>query len=209
MDDYIDSNCPHCQTHIKITSPSGIFQILCNLKNEGGLQSDLDILPILQEEAFLRARPAERKCRAFLELCREGDVAAVVDLLQSCGKAVDEDDAMEENDDDLEESDKSIEEILRYQDPLGDMQSALHAAVLASNQEIVWLLLLLASEYPENQFPTAVLQEASNLEIARTSQAGLTDIRSLKDSTGRTAEQLAADMNGVWHGWLGNSRLSI
>ena len=37
-----------------------------------------------------------------------------------------------------------------------------------------------------------------------------TDIRSMKDANGKTAEDLAKEAGGVWvTGWIGNGRLAI
>lgn len=172
------------------------------MNNEGGLQKSLDIFPILQEETYLRAYPEERKCRAFLEFCREGDHQAIADLLLSCG---------EEDEGDMEESgpSKSADEILRYQDTFGDMQSGLHAAAANGHREVAWLLLLLASEYPELEFPALVFQEAATLGVMREDQTGKVDIRSLRDEQGRTAEDVAKEVGTIWNGWIGNGRLAI
>ena len=208
LDSYEITQCPSCGSDITSKSASGGQQILCSLNNEGGLQEDLDILPLLTEESYLRAYPEDRKCRAFLEFCREGDVSAVVDLLKSC----EEEDSDDEEDDEMADEPptqkKTADEILRYQDPIGDMQSGLHAAVAGGSREVVWLLLLLASKYPELEFPALVFQEASSLGIMRSDQSNQTDIRSLKDAEGRTAEQLASEIGGVWHGWAGTGRLA-
>lgn len=165
-------------------------------------------MPLLSEESYLRAYPEDRICRAFLELCREGDVAAVVDLLKSCDQDDDED-----SDDDMSDEPpvarKSADEVLRYQDPIGDMQSGLHAAVLGSSREVAWLLLLLASNLPELEFPALVYQEAASLGVMRSDQTGKADIRSFRDAEGRTAEQIAAEIGGVWNGWPGSGRLAI
>jgi hypothetical protein len=172
----------------------GNQQVLCDLHNEGGLQEHLDILPLLTEESYLKAYPEERKARAFLEFCREGDVQAIVNMLQP--------------DSDDEEAEGQPIDILRYQDPIGDMQSGLHAAVAGSSREVAWLLLLLASNYDLLQFPAEVFQEASALGIMREEQDGKVDIRTMKDSEGRTAEDLAREIDGVWHGWDGTGRLA-
>lgn len=99
-------------------------------------------------------------------------------------------------------------DFLLYQDPIGDMQSGLHAAVAGGSREVAWLLLLMASEFDLMQFPPEVFQEASALGIMRGDMTGRTDIRTLRDSQGRTAEQVAND-EGVWHGWGGTGRLAI
>lgn len=184
--------------------------MLCTLHNEGGRQENLDILPLLTEESYLKAYPNERKCRAFLEFCREGDIQSIVDMLH--GDSDDEDDEDEEMGDAEGEEGKEvgIDALLRYQDPIGDMQSGLHAAVQAQSREVAWLLLLLASNLPLLEFPPEVFQEAEALGIMRGLTEDKTDIRSLRDANGKTAEDLAKDIGGVWvTGWVGNSRLAI
>ena len=143
------------------------------------MQDALDILPLLAEESYLKAYPEERKCRAYLEFCRNGDLEAVVELLQDEGTKV-----------------------LRYQDPLGSMHSGLHVAVINAQVEIAWLLLLLSSSLEMSQFPIEVLEVAQQLGIRRERQAEMFDIRSLKDSNGMMAEKHAENIGGVWSSWL-------
>ena len=208
IDSYEIRQCPSCNRDISSSSPTDGQQILCNLHNEGGLQERLDIMPLLTEEAYLRAYPEDRKCRAFLEFCREGDLQAVVDLLKDDDDD-DEEDEDEEMDDEPSRPKKTAEEILRYQDSIGDMQSGLHAAVTGGSREVAWLLLLLASDLPELDIPALVYQEAATLGIMREDQTGKVDIRSLRDGQGRSAEQLAAAAGPIWSGWVGNGRLAI
>ena len=105
-----------------------------------------------------------------------------------------------------------MDEIFRYQDPIGDRQSGLHAAVTAGSREIAWLLLLLASELELTEFPPEVFQEAEGLGIMREKKRGLVDIRTLRDEEGRTAEDVARELanqgNSMWNGWIGNARLA-
>lgn len=216
LESYEIDTCPKCSRDITTgaatgggssssSAPATETQILVDLNNEGGLQHNLDIFPILKEESYLRAYPEERKCRAFLEFCREGDHRAIADLVKSCSEP-------EEDEDEDEEPSgppKTADEILRYQDPIGDMQSGLHAAVANGHREVAWLLLLLASEYPELEFPALVFQEAASLGLMREDQSGKVDIRSLKDAHGRTAEDVAQQAGIVWHGWIGNGRLAV
>lgn len=216
FDSYQITQCPNCNQDLLTSSPSGTSQLLCTLHNEGGLQEGLDILPLLTEEAYLRAYPEDRICRAFLEFCREGDVSDIVHLLKTCEQDDDEDG--QDSDDDDDDADdhgydaptikRPADEILRYQDPIGDMQSGLHAAVAGGSREVAWLLLLLASNLPELEIPAIVYQEAASLGIMRPDQSGKVDIRTLLDAQGRTAEQLAAEIGGVWNGWLGTGRLA-
>ena len=191
------SECPNCGRSLITNAPLGEQQLLCNLKNEGGLQERLDILPILTEESYLKAYPEERRCRAFLEFCGEGDVEAIVGLLN------DGDDKEEE----YEENSAHRIDVLRYQDQIGSMGSGLHVAVQNQRMEVAWLLLFLASTLEIDQFPAAVLQAAQNLEVKREDQSGKVDIRSLKDSQGMTAEQRAHGMEGMWTEWLQSGRL--
>jgi hypothetical protein len=202
------TECPNCGKNIASTSSTGAQQVLCNLNNEGGLQENLDILPLLTEESYLKAYPEDRKSRAFLEFCREGDYKAIIDMLQD--DEVDEDDEDEEmGDSDQPGKEVGIDRLLRYQDPIGEMQSGLHAAVQAQSREVAWLLLLLASNLDLTEFPPEVFQEAESMGIMRGLTEDKIDIRSLRDANGRTAEDLANEIGGVWVGWTGNNRLAI
>ena len=197
------TECPDCGRNLITTTPSGEQQLLCNLKNEGGLQEGLDILPILTEESYLKAYPEERRCRAFLNFCGEGDVEAIVDLLN-------DDDGEEEVEEEEEGSGQGAghgTDVLRYQDQFGSLGSGLHFAVQNQRMEVAWLLLFVASTLKIDQFPTAVLQAARNLGVQREDQNGKPDIRSLKDSEGMTAEQRAASIGEVWTEWLQSGRL--
>ncbi|KAG9678860.1 hypothetical protein KCU69_g12739, partial [Aureobasidium melanogenum] len=68
IDEYQVTECPSCHQNLLTPGPSGGQQLLCTLHNEGGVQENLDILPILTEEAYLHAYPEDRISRAFLEL---------------------------------------------------------------------------------------------------------------------------------------------
>lgn len=201
LDSYSMSQCPNCGRTLITTTLSGEQQLLCNLKNEGGLQERLDILPILTEESYLKAYPEERRCRAFLEFCGEGDIEAIVDLLNDSGG-----DGEEDEESPGQGAGYHID-VLRYQDQIGSMDSGLHIAVHNQRVEVVWLLLLLASTLKIDQFPAAVLQAARNLGCQRGDQSGKADIRSLKDSHDMTAEQRAAGIRGLWTEWLQSGRL--
>ncbi|KIW05463.1 uncharacterized protein PV09_03352 [Verruconis gallopava] len=196
LDSYQLNDCPNCHKTLITTNDSNEQRLLCNLSNEGGLQENLDILPLLTEESYLRAYPEERKARAFLEFCREGDLQAIVDMLRP--------DSDDEDQDQVHNLD-----FLWYQDPIGDMQSGLHAAVSGGSREVAWLLLLLASNLDMTQFPPEVLQEASLLGITRCDMNGKVDIRTMRDAQGYTAEELAQKLGGVWHGWAGTGRLAV
>ena len=158
------------------------------------------MLPILTEESYLKAYPEERRCRAFLEFCGEGDVEAIVDLLNDGGDG-------EEDEENPDQSAGYSRDVLRYQDQIGSMGSGLHVAIQNQRVEVVWLLLLLASTLELDRFPAAILQAAQSLGIQREDQSGKADIRSLKDFQGMTAEQRAASTAGNWTEWLQLGRL--
>ena len=103
-----------------------------------------------------------------------------------------------------------VDAMLRYQDPIGNMQSGLHAAVHAQSREVAWLLLLLASNLPLLEIPVEVFQEAEALGIMRGLTEDKVDIRSLRDADGKTAEDIAKEVGGVWvTGWVGTGKLAI
>ena len=216
LDSYDSPSCPACSSPLITTPPSAAAstsihppeeRILVNLHNEGGLQESIDLLPILQEESYLRAHPAERKSRAFLEFCRQGDHRAIADLLTSCREE-------EEEEEDAAAADPQHppDQILRYRDPLSTPAhlTGLHYAFAHAHREVAWLLLLLASTYPEMEIPALVFQEAAVLGVMRADQTGREDIRGMRDARGRTAEDVAREGGmAVWNGWVGTGRLAV
>ena len=194
LEAYSMDSCPNCGKSLISSTELGEQQLLCTLANEGGVQDNLDILPILREESYLKAYPEERKCRAFLEFCAEGDVEAIVDLLND-----DEDD-----DEDMAGTDKIAHniDILRYTDQIGSMGSGLHVAVQNGKTEAAWMLLFLASTLDTTQIPQKMLEGAVELGVERDDQSGKVDIRSLKDSGGLTAEERAVQVGRPWQEWV-------
>merc|ERR1711939_570724 len=172
-----------------VKTPSPHPQVITRYHNEGGIQENLDILPLITEEAYLDANPAARPARAFMTMCGEGDVTGVVELLK----------ALEEEPD---EGDMSPAELLRFQDPLDGMKTGLHVAIERSQQEAAWLLLWLASPLQTHTFPDEVVQAAESLEAGRETARGV-DVRSLRDEQGRTAEDVAGNMGDSWSALLG------
>lgn len=176
--------CPSCTAQIKDNATQ---QIMAHHTNEGG-STTLNILPLIQEEAYLTSNPSARPARAFLTMCAEGDVGGAVELLQNLSQ---------DDDDDDEEPSMSPADILQYQDPLTDNKSALHIAVVASQIEVIWLLLWLASAVPNGSFPQQAVNAAMSMGATRAiAEAGL-DIRSLIDASGQTAGQLAEQNGGM------------
>ncbi|KAL3424373.1 hypothetical protein PVAG01_03654 [Phlyctema vagabunda] len=192
----ISMKCPSCNTSLAST-PAGpsatnnIYptssqqpQILTRYHNEGGVQENLDILPLITEEAYLDANPAARPARAYMTMCSEGDVAGIWELLR----------AIEE---DSDEEDMSPSDLLRYQDPLDAQNTGLHLAIAQSQQEAVWLLLWLASDLPTEVFPDEVAHAAGTLGAGRATSHG-TDIRKLRNEHGLTAAEVAGSMGNTW-----------
>ncbi|KAL8805623.1 MAG: hypothetical protein Q9200_005360 [Gallowayella weberi] len=98
-------------------------------------------------------------------------------------------------------------DILRYQDSLGSLSTGLHVAIRNGREEIVWLLLFLASSQELQSFPPDVIQAAETLGASREDQTGKVDIRVLEDSEHRTAETLAQQLGGVWESWVHSRHL--
>lgn len=213
LDSYTLTECSRCGENLTTITEQGTQQVLCNIKNEGGYEAGLDILPLLTEECYLKTFPDERRARAFLEFCREGDVEAIVSLLVDVD--IDEEDEEGDgkdgrNDDDdekCEEIEKARIDVLRYQDSTSSMESALHVAIRHGRTEVAWLLLLLASTIPTSEFPPEVFQAAEQLQLSREEQQGKVDIRTLRNEEGMTAADVAKVLGGIWNDWLISGRL--
>ena len=168
-------------------------QILCNLNNEGGLQEELDIMPHLIEDSYLKAYPEERKARAFVEFAREGDTSSMIDILKE-----------EEGDNDRvkdQTSSEGIVDLLRYQDPVSGMSSALHAAVNNSRLTAAWLLLWLASGLDTAKFPCEIASYVLALSLNWDNTVDKTDTRALRDSERFTANERALASGSIWDQW--------
>jgi hypothetical protein len=67
------------------TSPGPKPHILARYHNEGGVQENLDILPLVTEEAYLEANPAARPARAFMtSMFPLSLFSLLLDLLTTC-----------------------------------------------------------------------------------------------------------------------------
>ncbi|KAK8056469.1 hypothetical protein PG993_001696 [Apiospora rasikravindrae] len=167
--------CPACQAQVA-TNPAGP-----SYTNEGGVQDNFDVLPSVTEEAYLAANPEARPARAFHVMCSEGDVGGIVELLQ-----------------DLEQDETSMSagKLIRYQDPLAANKTGLHLAVEKGQEEVLWLLLWLASPLATELFPEAALAVAQSMSLQRRSTSA-DDIRAFQDNQGRTAEAVAASLGGT------------
>jgi len=93
-------------------------------------------------------------------------------------------------------------ELLRFQDPLDGLKTGLHIAIERNQQEVLWLILWLASNIPTPAFPEEVAQAAATMDAGRETAQGI-DIRSLKDEQERSPEDVAIGMGSTWAGLLG------
>ena len=190
LESHSSSKCPNCDKDIVTQSTTGEQEALCSVTDEGGTEQNFDILPFLIEEAYFSDHPEERRCRAFLEFCREGDLQAILQLLDDYEKTI------------VWPASSRID-ILRYQDPIGDRRSGLHAAIDGDSQEIAWLLLFLASKLDLTRFPQEVIQEVEVLGLAREDENSKPDIRCLPDAHGKLPLTIAEEKGGIWASWKG------
>lgn len=176
--------CPSCNTHL----PTPSSTIPATYTSEGG-PSSLDLLPLLTEEAFLASHPSARPARALHTLAAEGDVQGMVELLE---------DVDGDGDGDVD--------LVRWRDPLNGGRTALHVAVEAGQEMVVWLLLWVGSGVEEVWFPEVVVQMAGEMGVER-GVGDAEDVRGLRDGEGREAWEVAEGMGGVWRGVSGVLRL--
>lgn len=169
--------CSNCSKDVSSTSVDGVRKVLCTVRNDGGTQTGFDILPTAVEEAYLKCYPEERRGFAFLEFCKEGDVDAIIHLLE------------EEKD---EETEEGHVDILRYQESIHSTgMSGLHLAIANGRVEVAWLLLFLGSNLDEGDFPDVVSREIQNHGLSENSRRSQPDIRSLTNEDGQTALDIA------------------
>lgn len=179
--------------------------ILTHYTNEGGVQPSLDIYPFLAEESFLAAHPAARPARALHTLASEGDMQGMVELL------TDADTPDSDDDDDNDAGEKEVAkfssaQLLTWRDPLNGGRSALHVALEARQEEVVWLVLWLGSGARREDFPDAVVQVALAMGLPRRvdgagAGAGVgegEDVRFVRDEAGRTAGDVCLELGQPW-----------
>lgn len=174
--------CPSCNT--PLATPSST--IPATYTSEGG-PSTLDLLPLLTEEAFLSSNPSARPARALHTLAAEGDVTGMVELL---------------GDVDAEDGD-----LIRWRDPLNGGRTALHVAVEAGQEMVVWFLLWVGSGVEEGWFPEVVVQMAGEMGVERGVVEDGEDVRGLRDEAGRTGAEVAEGMGEAWRGVEGLLRM--
>lgn len=166
------------------------------MRNEGGVHENFNILPSATDEAYLRTYPEERRGHAYLDFCRMGDLDALIHLIQ--------DGSIEE---DSEGSQGSLD-ILRYTGSFEGIEgSGLHVAIRHNQEEVAWLMLVLGSALDWSEFPPIVLEAMESMRLSKDDRSPEPDIRTLKDSEGKTAATLAAEVGGVWLNWSKSGRL--
>ncbi|KAH7149741.1 hypothetical protein B0J13DRAFT_314180 [Dactylonectria estremocensis] len=195
--------CPNCAAYLPgneagpsttntSTPASSGTVILAKYVNEGGVQDNLDILPSITEEAYLQTHPEARPARALHLMCTAGDAIGIVELLRDASDEVDD-----------------MGSLIRYQDPLDELKSGLHHAIMHSQDEVTWLLLWLSSTLPNEAFPDSVRQTAESMDIGRLHVTVDGDIRGLQDAQGQTAGALAQRLQVPWLAMSGAGLLSI
>jgi len=100
-------------------------------------------MPLLIEAPYLITYPENRKGQPFVRFATEGDAISMLDVLMK----YDSDDEAAR----IQQATINID-IPRYQDSLGRMNSALHAAFVDNNEDVAWLLLWLASGLDDSVF---------------------------------------------------------
>ncbi|KAK3316739.1 hypothetical protein B0H66DRAFT_304842 [Apodospora peruviana] len=187
--------CPACNTYLPSNSsgssssssqPPQQKMILTNYTNEGGLQTDLNILSVLTEEAFLSTHPESRPARAMHTMAAEGDVAGLLELVGDI-----------DSDPDVE---MTASQLLVWRDPLNGGRGVLHVAVEARQEEVFWLLLWVGSGLATNMFPQAVMQAAGAMGLSRREDAipRNEDVRFVVDDQGRAAADVCLQMGSPW-----------
>jgi len=174
--------------------PATQIQIVTHYTNEGGTQPDLDIYPILREESFLASHPEARPARALHTLAAEGDIQGMVELIADLDSPPDTD-----TDDDNNSGSLTAPQLLVWRDPLNGGRSVLHVALEARQEEVVWLLLWLASGADRGDFPDAVAQVAQAMGLPRREVIPTgEDVRFVRDESGRTAADICMELGEPW-----------
>lgn len=115
-------------------------------------------------------------------------------------------DELEEDEGDEEEDDTDV---LGYSGTFEGIEgSGLHVAIRYQQQEVAWLLLALGSQLEWSKFPPVVLQAMQSLGLEKQDRKAQSDIRSIRDSSGRTPADLAKEVGSVWMEWLNEGRLN-
>ncbi|KAK4032591.1 hypothetical protein C8A01DRAFT_50645 [Parachaetomium inaequale] len=199
--------CPSCTSYLpsntsggsssssSATQPPPTPVILTTYTNEGGIQPSLDIYPSLAEESFLTAHPEARPARALHTLAAEGDIQGMVEIL------TDADEDGPNSDEEATTTPLTATQLLTWRDPLNGGWSALHVALEARQEEVVWLLLWLGSAARREDFPDAVVQVAGAMELPRRleqREAGEEDVRFVRDESGRTAGDVCLELGAPW-----------
>lgn len=140
-----------------------------------------------------------------MTMCAEGDISGIVALFKNLSSGDEMDD--DEEDDENEAGSMTPNEIVRWQDPLDGGKTGLHVALEKGQEEVVWLLLWLASGLETDVFPEVVRESAKTMEADRDLTGVGQDIRGLVDEAGRTSEDVAREMGSTWASLAGSGIL--
>jgi hypothetical protein len=215
MEAYSVTECPNCTQPLSTLNDRGEQQVLCMVRNEGGVQENFDILPSATDEAYLRTYPEERKGYAYLDFCRVGDVDALIHIFRDEAGVDEGGEGEEEEEEEEEEGDdppQPIPDILGYTGSFEGIEgSGLHVAIRNNRQDVAWLLLLVGSSLDLTKFPYKVVGAMQKIGLSPDDRdrniARKPDIRTLIDSEGRTAADIANEMGGIWLDWSSRGHL--
>lgn len=200
LEAYTITQCPNCTKDISSLSSTGQQQVLCIVRNEGGVQENYDILPSAIEESYLRAYPEERRGHAYLEFCREGDIDAIIHMIK---------DADHDDEDDDEREEQPDMDFLTYRGTFEGIEgSGLHVAIRYGREDVAWLLLALASTLDWAQFPPPVLHAMTSLGLSKEDRVAGIELRNIDDSDGQSPKALAEKLGGPWKAWVDSGRLT-
>ena len=185
--------CPKCKEVVSGVDLEGRPGHHCKTQNRSGSRSS-DILPRFPQLPGWRFEPRMLYCYVFMSLCRKGDVTGIARLLERVDANNAEGAVIFEKTD--ENSKWQVENILLYQHP-GLNLSSLHVAVMAGQEKVALLMLFLGSIRFLHTFPKDI--QRLGLHIRGNIQKGsTTDIRSLRDIRGSTAEDMARRSRETW-----------
>lgn len=191
--------CPHCKARLTtpadppyepntiIPAATGLKMMVRYSSGDDGTPEDVDMLPLLTEEAMVIMYPHTARAHTLHDYCALGDTVGIskclmeAEALSSVGRSM------------------TPAELLVWCDPLRHGRTCLHAAVQHQRYDVAWLLLYVASTLPIAYFSPAILHAVRNLGISRRPEVdAAADIRSIVDINGDTPEMLALQIGGVW-----------
>jgi len=197
--------CPVCDTHLATNEPGpsatnpvhhmnqGIT-VLASYTSQHGVQPNIDLLPDLTEESYMKSHPEVVEARALFIMAKNNQVVDMMELLAQAPHEAEDSVTL------------GLNNLLRFQNPLEENKSLLHVAIEQGHQDTFYILLFLASQLPDDAFPRSVHVATQQSGMTRPPHRPHPDIRSLRDSNGETAEDYARKQGGNLE-WLAETGL--